>query len=130
MINSFFDHKIAIVGVGNFCTCFLEYFFCKKKHGKRPLILGVADKDRQAKGFQLAEKLGLYTTTDYRDLARLEGLQIVLEMSNDPTLADEIIQCMPESIHVIDHYESRTLWDLLTVQDLKNKGLERLEAEN
>ncbi|MFO8084089.1 MAG: PAS domain S-box protein [Desulfobacterales bacterium] len=129
-LNSFFDHKIAIVGAGNFCACFLEYFFCKKNHGKRPLILGVADKDKQAKGFQLADKLGLYTTTDYRDFRRLEGLQIVLEMSNDPTLADEIIQCMPESVHVIDHYESRTLWDLLMVKDLKDKGLERLEAEN
>ncbi len=130
MIKSFFDHKIAIVGAGNFCVCFLKYFFDKKLCEKKPVIVGVADKDEHAKGLVLAKKLGFYTTTNYRDFCELDGLQVILEMSDDPTLSDSIGQYMPEGVQIIDHYRARTLWDLLMVQDLKEHGLEELKAKH
>jgi PAS domain S-box-containing protein len=129
MIKSFFDHKIAIVGAGNFCGCFLQYFFGKKFREKKPVIIGVADKDEHAKGLVLAKKLGFYTTTNYLDLRDLDGLEVILEMSDDPTLADSIGQCMPESVRIIDHYKARSMWDLLMVQDLKEQGLKELRAK-
>ncbi len=130
MFRSFFDHKIAIVGAGNFCASFLNYFFGKDYPDKKPLVIGVADKDEGAEGFRLAQKLGFYTTTDFRDFKRLENLEVVLEMSNDPTLADVVKQSMPEGVQVIDHYEVGTLWDLWAVESLKNRGIKKLDARN
>jgi PAS domain S-box-containing protein len=130
MIKSFFDHKIAIVGAGNFCACFLQYFFGKKFREKKPVIIGVADKDEHAKGLSFSKKLGFYTTTNYLDLRELDGLEVILEMSDDPTLADSIGQWMPESVRIIDHYKARSMWDLLMVQDLKEQGLGELKARH
>ncbi len=128
MIKSLYDQKIAIVGAGNFCVCFLKYFFGRTIRDKKPVVVGVADKDENAKGLVLAQKLGIYTTTNYRDFFKIKGLKVILEMSNDPTLADIIGEAVPEGVQVIDHYQARTLWDILLVQDLKDQGLEQLKV--
>jgi NADH/NAD ratio-sensing transcriptional regulator Rex len=54
-----FDHNIAIVGAGNFCTEFLNYIFSEKFRRKRPVFLGVADKDENATGLVLAKARGI-----------------------------------------------------------------------
>ncbi len=128
MLTSFFDQKIAIVGAGNFCTRFLTYFFRSDYQGEKPLIIGVADKNRHARGIILAEELGIPTTTDYRAFAGLDDLEIIIEMSNEPALADAISREMPDNVRVIDHYDARTLWDLLNIQAFRDQCLEENRA--
>jgi PAS domain-containing protein len=128
MRKSFFDQKTAIVGAGSFCVRFLEHFFSDLGPEAKPEIIGVADKNPSARGIVLAESLGIPTTTDYRDFARLDGLEVILEMSNDPTLSDIITSHMPEHVRVIDHYETRTLFELLLVQEFRNHGYEKIRA--
>jgi PAS domain S-box-containing protein len=130
MIKHIFDYNIAIVGAGNFCTEFLNYVFSENFRRKKPVILGVADKDENAAGLVLAKAHGIYTTTDFHGFYNLDGLQIILEMSNDPTLSDRIGQSMPESVTIIDHYDARRLWDLLMIQDYRDQGLSCLQEKN
>ena len=128
MFSSFFNQKTAIVGAGNFCVRFLEHFFSGSYSGEKPEIIGVADRNPCAPGIALADALGFQTTTDYREFADIEGLQVILEMSNDPTLVDVIASHMPEHIRIIDHFETRTLFDLLLVQEFREQGLEKIPA--
>ena len=130
MIKNFYDYKIAIVGAGNFCTEFLSYIFSEKYRRKRPVILGVADKDEEAIGLALAKTLGIYTTTDFHDFCNLYGLQIIIEMSDDPTLADTIGKSMPEGVAIIDHYDARTLWDLMMIESYKDLEIDALKLKN
>ena len=130
MIKNFYDYKVAIVGAGNFCTEFLKYVFSEKFRRKRPVILGVSDKDENASGIELAKALGIHTTTDFHDLFKLDGLQIIMEMSDDPTLSDAIELSMPEGVSIIDHYEARTLWDLMMIESCKDKGLAALKLKD
>ncbi len=127
MFSSFFDQKIAIVGAGKFCARFLEYFFVEDNPGKKPEIIGVADKNPQAPGIAIADDLGIPTTTDYRKFAEADGLQAILEMSNDPTLSDVIASQMPAHVRIIDHYETRSLFDLLLVEKFRDQGLEKIQ---
>ncbi len=123
MLKLFFNHKTAIVGAGNFCTRFLSYFFQPDFQGEKPLVIGVADKNRHAKGIALARELGIPTTTDYRDFAEIKEIETVIEMSNDPSLADAVRRVMPENVRVIDHYHARALWDLLMLKDFRDHAL-------
>ncbi|MFO7964274.1 MAG: PAS domain S-box protein [Desulfobacterales bacterium] len=129
MYNSFFENKTAIVGAGNFCVRFLEHFFLGPHGGTKPEIIGVADKDPSAPGISLAHAFGFPTTTDYREFAAMEGLEVILEMSNDPTLVDEIAGHMPDHIRVIDHYKTRSLFDLLLIREFRDEGLKRIQNE-
>ncbi|MFO7558227.1 MAG: PAS domain S-box protein [Desulfobacterales bacterium] len=130
ILSNFFDQKAAIVGAGNLCARFLEHFFNTNQSEKKPEIIGVADKNPAARGIVLANTLGIYTTMDYREFAHLEGLQIILEMSNDPMLSDVIASHMPDHVRVIDHYEARTLFELLLVQEFRNRGYEKIRTGN
>lgn len=129
MFSNFFHQKTALVGAGKFCVRFLTHFF-RPDAAQTPDIIGVADRDPNAPGIALAKSLGIPTATDYHDFARLGGLQVILEMSNDPTLADAIKAQMPDHIRVMDHYEARTLFDLLLVQEFRDQGLAKIRREN
>ena len=129
MFSSFFHQKTALVGAGKFCVRFLTHFF-RPDAAQTPDIIGVADRDPNAPGIALAKSLGIPTATDYHDFAWLGGLQVILEMSNDPTLADAIKAQMPDHIRVMDHYETRTLFDLLLVQEFRDQGLAKIRREN
>lgn len=130
LFDSFFNHKTAIVGAGKFCERFLKYFFGSEGREKKPEIVGVADKCSQAPGIVLAGRLGLPTTTDYREFACLAGLGVILEMSNDPTLSDAIAAHMPDHVRIVDHYEVRTLFELLIVREYRDHGLEKIRSRD
>ncbi len=129
MLKRCLEFKMAIVGAGKFCKKFIEYFYYNGNTDIRPKILGVADKCRNAPGRKLAEKMGLFTTNDYTKLYDLKGLQLILELTNDPTLADVIAKTKPDHIEIIDHFDARTLWDTLLVESIKDKGLKELEGK-
>ncbi len=129
MIKECLELKMAIVGAGKFCKKFIEYFYFENNVDIRPEILGVADKNQNAIGRKLAEKMGLFTTSNYTELYDLDGLQVILELTYDPTLADVMNKTKPEGVEIIDHFDARTLWDTLLLERIKNKGLKEVEGK-
>ena len=122
--------KLAIVGGGRFCRMLLEYLFDEAFMGATPDVLGVADINPQAEGLQYAQKLGLFTTSDYQQLYHLNGLQFLLELTPDPTLADAIRQTKPTTIELIDHIEARSLWTALQLEKAKRRALQVLRQQS
>ena len=45
-------------------------------------ILGVCDIDPQAEGIRMAREMGIYTTSDFRDLFKLRNLDALIELTN------------------------------------------------
>ena len=70
-----FDDLLRLLDKIDFDPAFMEH---------PPEVLGVADIDMQAEGLQFARQLGIRTTTDYRELYALDGLQCLLELTMDP----------------------------------------------
>ena len=130
MIDNLFERKIAIVGAGKFGNVFLKFLYSDDFRRKRPEILGVADKDESAVGLQMAKALGIYTTLDFRDFYKFDDLELILELSNNPTLADNIRKSKPPGVELVDHFDSRTLWDRLMVQQFKEKILDEFDARS
>jgi PAS domain S-box-containing protein len=126
VLNELLKSNIAIVGGGEFCKQLLQALFSEYFKEQCPSILGVADKNVQAEGLLYAKKIGVFTTSDYRDLYQLENLQILMEVTTDVKLAALIKATKPEGVKFIDHVESRTIWTSLQVEKVKKKALREL----
>lgn len=127
MIDSLLKSKLAIIGGGGFCRVFIEFLLSGDFNGKHPEIIGVADVNPDAKGIVYAREKGIYTTSDYKDLFDIAGLEVLLELTHSNTLADLIYEAKPAAVRLVDHKTARTLWSLLKIEDEKNRTFGRLE---
>ncbi len=91
-----------------------------------PRILGVADLNENAVGMQLAKKLGIFTTRNYRDLFTLRQLQVLVELTSNPGLPQIIKKNLPPDLKLIDHFEARALLDEFEIETVRREGLKRL----
>ncbi len=129
MIHSIENAKIAIVGGGRFCEKLLRHLFGDHFKDRHPQVLGVADLNDQAVGIAYARSMGIYTCRDYRELCRLEGLETIIEVTWDLELAHTIAAVKPAGVELIDHQDSRFLWDLLRLETIRQDALDALSAE-
>ena len=126
MIQKLLESQIAIVGGGKFCKAFLQFLFDERLACRRPEILGVADKDESAPGFQLARKLNIHTTGNYEDFYTIPRLGVILELTSDRSLGEVIRRNCPGGVRVIDHLQARAFWDFLQVEDLRQSSRREL----
>lgn len=116
--------NLAVVGGGRACRFFLELL------QKEPLpyldvhIVGVCDIDPEAEGFQMARKMGIYTTSDYRDLFAIDKLDSIVELTNSRKVLRELIDQRPEGVGIIEHNIGRFL-RFFFLTDQRMKSLER-----
>ncbi|BBO90895.1 PAS domain S-box protein [Desulfosarcina ovata] len=126
MIREIENTKIAIVGGGRFCEKLLRHLFGEHFSGRRPEVLGVADLNDKAVGMIYARERGIYTCRDYRDICRLDGLETIIEVTWDLDLARCIAEIKPAEVTLIDHQDSRFLWDLLKLETIREESLSAL----
>lgn len=108
---------VAIIGGGVFCRKLIDFFRKKDLAQRKPTIIAVADINPDAPGFQLARRLGIFTTSDYRELFNLDSLEVLLEITNNPDLPAAIRDIKPKHVELIDRFHSRHLWDSLQVEN-------------
>jgi len=121
MLEKIEEFKIAIVGGGLRCKAFLEALFEDEGAGAGPEILGVADTDETAAGFQYARDRGIFTTTDYRELFVIEGLSLILELTPDDTLQAAIRKAKPPWVLLVDHYDALPILDFFQIKRKKTE---------
>ena len=113
MIELIKNANIAIIGGGKFCRTFLQFIYDGEFHFEKPTVIGVADRDKQAEGLQFARENNIFTTDSYQNLFSLEGLQVLIELTNDNVISDIIEATKPPDVTLIDHVAVRSLWDSL-----------------
>jgi PAS domain S-box-containing protein len=115
----------AIVGGGKAC-CDLLRLLDRERLPRLDLnIIGVFDLNPEAPGLRYAKTLNLFATTDMEALFKLDGLNLIIELTGSPTLRDTIYEKRPSGVSVIDHKATRLLWDLIQIEADKT----RLEKE-
>jgi signal transduction histidine kinase len=110
---------LIIIGGGAFCRRLLEFFFDPGFEDRRPVILGVADLDHRAPAMDYARARGIATAVDYRDLLGSDGLQLVLELTGDNTLAATLAETLPRGVKLVDHFEAASLWRKYRIEEEK-----------
>jgi len=110
------NSNIAVVGGGRVCKAMLKIVMGKNFHQKMA-ILGIADINERAEGLVYAREKGIFTTLSYRDLYNIEGLDLIIEVTGDDRLLEEIKSTKPKNVRLIDHLEAMSVWDFLQIEE-------------
>lgn len=90
--------RILIIGAGEHTVGLLPVIFS----AANTEIIAVTDKSEDAKAFSLAKKLKIQTSTEWKQWIN-EGIDLVIEMTGDRNVLDEIIKLCNEKTEVIPH---------------------------
>ncbi len=111
--------NVAIIGGGPGCRAIMDMIFAEKLSGLRMNLIGVADLNPKAAGYSYARERNIYTTTDYRDLFKLKDLNMIIEVTGNEALTEEISRTKPGHVHLIDHVAARVFWDIFQIEEEK-----------
>ncbi len=113
--------NLAIVGGGRACKFFLELLQRESFPYLNVRVVGVCDIDPSAEGLVMAEKMGIHTTHNFRDLFEIRDLDSILELTNNQEVLLELIHLRPEGVGIVEHNIGRMLRYLfMTDQKLKS----------
>ncbi len=108
----------AIVGGGHGCATFLQMAAQDRLGRFRMRVVGVADINPDAPGLDLARSLGVETITDdFHRLLEIPDLDVILELTGDDTVRDELERLRPRHVRLIDHFGASVFWELYTAEE-------------
>jgi PAS domain S-box-containing protein len=119
--------NVAIVGGGPGCKAIMDMIFAEKLSQLRMNLIGVADINPEAVGYRYAREKGIFTTTEYHDLYKLEGLNMIIELTGVEKVADEILRTKPERVRLMGNVAARLFWDIFQIEE--ERIAERQRAE-
>jgi diguanylate cyclase (GGDEF)-like protein/PAS domain S-box-containing protein len=115
--------KVAIVGGGKRGSEILEMAALGELKIE---IIGVADIDQNAPGIKSAKEKGIYTTGDYKDLYQLEGLVLIIELTGDHAVHEDINETKPYDVQIVGYKGARLLWDVIADERKTRKEYMRI----
>lgn len=119
--------KIAVIGGGRRCRTLIEMLDARRFPHLQAEIVAVADVDDHAVGMQLARQKGIPTTNDFHDFLRIDGLDLVIELTGNEDLLKEFRKKAPPRVKVLAATISRLFSDVIQFQEdyhLKKRELE------
>jgi two-component system NtrC family sensor kinase len=117
--------NLAIVGGGRACKFFIELLQSEPLPYLNINILGVCDINPEAEGFVLANKLGIYTTHNFKDLFKIKNLNSIIDLTGSREVWLEIIRYRPKEVGVLEHNIGGLMRRLFDV----NQSLESAERQ-
>ncbi|MCP4022711.1 MAG: PAS domain S-box protein [Desulfobacteraceae bacterium] len=115
--------KIAIIGGGTPCKKILEILLGPGLSEFGIQVLVVADTLMQVEGIEYAKEVGIHTTTEYSDICKLSGLNLILKLKNDEQVAKTLDRVDLEKIELIDLdiYQTVAFLSFLRIEEEKIK---------
>ena len=119
--------NVAIVGGGPGCKAIMDMIFAKKLSQLRMKLIGVACTNPKAVGYRYAQKKGIYTTKDYRDLYKLNDLNMIIELTGREEVENHISRTKPDHVRLVDHVAARLFWDVFQIEEESISASKRAE---
>src|SRR4030042_97287 len=104
MIKLLRNSNVALIGAGRIGKAFLQIILGSNFTGQNIRVLGVADIRESADGLVFARKRGIFTTSNFRDLYELNRLNVLIELTGNDFVVQELRNGVPKQIRLIDHY--------------------------
>ncbi len=121
--------NVAIVGGGPGCKAIMDMIFAEKLSQLRMQLVGVACTNPEAVGYLYAQEKRIYTTKDFRDLYRLKGLNMIIELTGREDVANEISRTSPDHVRLMDHVAARLFWDVFKIEEKRIIEQEQAQKE-
>jgi two-component system sensor histidine kinase DegS len=112
---------VAIIGAGKGGTALMEIF------AKDPLvrIVGIAEIDPKAPGLSLARQLRIPITRDYRELLKMEPVDLIIDVSGDPQVGRELLDFHRMGVTVLGGASAKFMWQLIEARIRATAEIER-----
>lgn len=116
---------VALIGAGRGGSALLELF------SNDPLvkIIGVADTRPQAPGINLARRLRIPVTADYRKLLNRKRLDLVIDVTGKKAVEKALDKIKPSGVEIMGGTSAYFLWQLLEERIRSKEEIERLLFE-
>ena len=111
--------NIALVGGGPGCKSLITFVETHTLRHIQVNIVGVADTNENAPGLVYARAKGIYTTQDFRDFFDWQNLHLLIEITGNNDVLDEIIKAKPKHLKVMGHLSARLFWEVIELQEEK-----------
>jgi two-component system NtrC family sensor kinase len=108
--------RLGIVGGGKAAHEVLQLITGDRRHKQRIEILGLADPDIEDPGIILAQSLKIPTFQNFA-LLLAEKPDLILELTGNPQVREQVIQQKDPHTQIIDHIKARLFWDLLRYEE-------------
>ena len=109
--------NVAIVGGGPGCKAIMDMIFAEKLSQLRMKLIGVACTNPKAVGYRYAQEKGIYTTSAYSDFYKLKDLNMIIELTGRPQIANEMSRTKPDHVRLMDHVAARLFWDVFQIEE-------------
>jgi two-component system NtrC family sensor kinase len=106
-------YNLAIVGCGKACRFFLDLLKNGSLVDLGIQVVGVCDINPEAEGINLAKKMGIFTTKDYKKLLEIKNLDGVIELTDNQDVLVEAMHLRPKGVRRLEYNVSRLLRELL-----------------
>src|SRR5262245_26389976 len=124
--------RVVIVGAGKGGRALLEMIVGDPTVS----IVGVADANAWAPGLELARRLNIPVSTDFRELVRDQRLDLIIDVTGNPQVHAEIDRIKAPASEVMGGASAKFMWDLLAerkrseeLEDLYSLMLRELQAQ-
>lgn len=123
--------KTVIIGGGKGCQAIIELARGAFLQELSLDVVCVVDPDPNATGMIFARRHNLRTTDDMGMAMRLEGVELIIELTGQDAVLQQIHDILPAGMKLIDHTFAHIFWDLVNArEDQKKKMLQLTELEH
>ena len=119
--------NVAIVGGGPGCKAIMDMILAEKLSQLRMKLIGIACTNPKTVGYRYAREKGILTTGDYRNLYKLKGLNMIIELTGREEVVDGICRTKPDHVRLMDHVTARLFWDIFQIEEQGITDLKRAE---
>ncbi len=109
--------KIAVIGGGSRCAALLSLLEKDRLRDVPIEVVAVADHNPEAIGFKEAEKRGIYTTEDFRELVNFPEMDLIIELTGNEKLLEEVLPHLPPQVRVLDYALSKLLGEIILLSE-------------
>jgi signal transduction histidine kinase len=95
--------NLAIVGGGRTCAFFLDLISLNTFADLSIQVLAVCDVNPQAPGYLKAAAMGIPTTQNIDILLETPGLEVVIELTNDPQVLLNLVNKRPKRVGILEY---------------------------
>ena len=105
--------NVAIVGSGFECKAMRDMFLVRGTQQPRHERHRCRRVRQRVEMHRYAQERGIYTARGPSESSRLQGLQMIIDLTGKPEVSAEIQRSKPNhAFHFIDHLQLRLLWSL------------------
>jgi len=108
--------RAGVVGGGSSCHDLLINVHLGRLDSLNISIVGVSEGNPAAPGLLYAKAMGIFTTSDYHELYDIEGLNLIVELTGQKEILNDILKTKPRDVLFLDHKTARTLWVPLLIK--------------